>query len=148
MKVFLLICLILLGGCYPNIDDSNKQTVKESIFDYFALWRITKVTVTSAPKGDFNGNNVILKSTTDKEILSNVEVILKRLPSTGSVYKDFPRDIDQWKIELFGENTKSAVLHFYGIRLRTPKTEGGSFYMGPTADEKVLLELVKKIVGK
>jgi hypothetical protein len=118
----------------------------ETIHGHFGLDKdaVVQVTVSHAPKGDFDAANVASQVTSNKKLIAELVDALKQLPASGTSYKKFPNDIEQLRIEL---KTKSGQVHrltVYGIKLRSPQTKGGSFYGKPETEkyEKQLLELV------
>ncbi len=125
----------------------EETAAADSIFEHVGLSGdpVISLRISHAPKGDFDSEHHPSQSTDNTIPIGQLVEILKQLPASGSNYKKFAKDIEQWRIELTTQSGKTHQLTFYGIRLRSPQTKGGSFYNGPLEEEKRLLELVRRV---
>ena len=98
-----------------------------------------------------NSENNVVKSIIDSTFINNVALILNKLPATGGVYKNFPRTIPTWKIELIDQDNNYHTLTFFGIRLRVPNSSSGSFYSGEqntgNLEKKLYLTIRNEMIG-
>ncbi|MBC8868265.1 MAG: hypothetical protein H8E44_02550 [Planctomycetes bacterium] len=105
---------------------------------------VTAIRISHAPKGDFEAKETAFTTITARESIAEFVEVLKSLPPSGTVWKIFPKDIEQWRIEMRTATGKTHVLTFFGRKLRSPQTKGGSFYgeLRMEKHEQRLLRLV------
>jgi hypothetical protein len=149
----LLVVLVMsICGCtsqqtqQPWIGPAAWTTADGRINAYLKLNDLIYVRVTHAPKGDFLASDVKVYETKDAMFIGTVERLLNELPSSGTIYKSFPSDMSQWRIELTDEVTMKATLTIYGVKLRSPETKGGSFYSDTKGKEQELVSHIQSIV--
>jgi len=122
-----------------------REAPAASIHNHFDLGLVVSATVWHAPKGNFRSKDTTSFVTHDPELIGELVNHLKRLPASGSVHKKFPNDIEQRRIELESDDDRLRQLTIFGDTLRSPQTEGGSFYgKAEHADvEKRFVELIR-----
>ena len=143
MKTLLIILVSFI--CIPSIQ-------AKSIYKYFKLTKTDKVVIKTYTKDDWITPQKVF-TVDDWELILELVTHLEKLPSTGSISKDFgnvPIMIIDFRTR--GEKDKSARLNsltIYGTRLRVPDNSGdGSFYAGPTDKEKAFVKYVMFLTNK
>lgn len=106
-------------------------TISQNIIDHFGITTIEKIeiefseTMFSAPY-----KTLVLENSRDSLLIQNIKSTLAELPSSGSVWKEFPKTIFTTQIKIFDQYNRPHQLTIFGSTLRSPERKEGAFYTG------------------
>ncbi len=125
--------------------------LSQSILNYFGIEEIKQIEISFAPNMNVEGTeNKVAKTIIDSAFINKVIMILDKLPASGSIHKDFPKDIPTWRIDIIDQDNEIHKLTFYGIKLRTPISVEGDYYYGLIGDifkKKLYLAIRSQMIG-
>jgi len=129
----ILIYLCLLSVCTI----ANAETV----YEYFNLKKITSIEINLYGPGNWKSSakNIIIK---DKKTISQAISLLKKIPSTGEVYKDFGDTVRRIEIKLVTDSD-IKTLHIYNMYLQAVKNHAA--YCSSLEGQKKSKEFVNLI---
>ncbi|MBC8867858.1 MAG: ankyrin repeat domain-containing protein [Planctomycetes bacterium] len=126
-----------------------RSATAETIHEHFGLSKdpVLEVGIWHAPQGDFQALGVEGGASRDRKLIAQLVEVLEKLPASGTIHKESPKDIERWRVSLRTTFGKTRLLTFYGTRLRSPQTKDGSFYGNPEVakQEKRLLDLMRPV---
>jgi hypothetical protein len=117
----------------------------QSIAQFLKIDALSEVRVTLAPKGDFTAADCKFWIASRPEFLEKTMLLLKALPSVGSVSKRFPADIATWRVGLISAKKPIAILTIYGTRLQAPRK--GGFYEDTGGKEEEFVTLIQSVTS-
>jgi len=104
-----------------------------------------RITVTHAPRADFDAKEVLRAEITDAAAVRGWLVALDRIPAEGPGLRVKMRaDVPEKRIEFFGGGKRLGVLRTRAGRLDAPLGKGWDFYKEGT--DRALMKLVKSAV--
>jgi hypothetical protein len=131
--MFLVIC----GGL---------QAAEKSIVEFYGITKVSKITITYAPKGDFKAADVKSWTVDDVAFVNKAKKLLGTITSTGTVGKDFAQDMPRWRVELIEDKQSLATLEICGIRLEAPNGDSARFGVG--GKEAEFVEHIQSVAKK
>ena len=118
----------------------------KSIYEFFEIKKLQKIIIEVFSKDNWQ-TPIKTIPIQDNDNINKISGLLKKLPSTGEIYKEFG-NIRIISIKIVPKKNKINELTIYGIRIRVPDNSGkGTFYMGPTEAEKEFVALIESIIG-
>lgn len=116
-----LMLLVLAGNSSPG----------QSILDEFGLIQISYIRI---HKGYYSPDQVseqpFLTNKEAPELISKTEELIKEIPASGDLFKDFPSKVEVITLEVMDGYFNRRFLYFYNGQLRAPNAQNGTFYQG------------------
>jgi hypothetical protein len=109
----IVLCIFLLSSA------AAQNVSAEMMTDALQITDIVSATVIHSPKGRYSRDGRVTSYVTDPVFLHSLHTLLSRTPAKGGKFKDFPAEVDHWRVYVHGKNSIVA-LDVYAYSLQSP----------------------------
>ncbi|MFY9311509.1 MAG: hypothetical protein WAQ28_20865 [Bacteroidia bacterium] len=146
--------LLFISACdvevqLSDVEWKNKENLKTDNLKYVTTFKIDsceKITIRYHKKMSDPGNGIApkTKEIRDKATISQLLQLIRALPDTGEIMKK-PGDVSVLQVILTLNDNETEFFAFYGETIKTTDT---SFYSKHPAEEKVIYNMLMKLLAE